>query len=107
MRLQKLTHLEHDKLEDEKNQLLKTIEFLEGLLSDHDKMSQVIVNELLDVKARYQDERRSRIVNFDNTLLEEEIELKEKAEQDENFAAEDVPSDNDKIDYAKDVESEN
>ena len=111
MRLQKLTHLEHDKLEDEKNQLLKTIEFLEGLLSNHDKMSQLIVNELLDVKARYQDERRTRIVNFDNTLLEEEIELKEKAEQDENFVSEDISSDNNEADNElnsaeEDVESE-
>ncbi|MGM9998118.1 MAG: DNA topoisomerase (ATP-hydrolyzing) subunit A [Candidatus Bruticola sp.] len=80
MRLQKLTHLEHSKLEEEKEQLIKTINLLEKLLNDHGEMSQVIINELLEVKARYQDERRTKIIKFDGDLLEEEIKLKAKFE---------------------------
>lgn len=62
MRLQRLTGLERHKLEDEHQELQNTIAYLEGLLADALKMNEVIRTELLEVRARYGDERRTRIV---------------------------------------------
>ena len=62
MRLQRLTGLERSKLEEEHQELQNTIAYLEGLLADALKMNEVIRTELLEVRARYGDERRTRIV---------------------------------------------
>ena len=64
MRLQKLTHLERGKLEEEKISLEKTVAYLEGLLASREKMGAVIITELEDIKARYGDERRTRIIDI-------------------------------------------
>ena len=61
MRLQKLTGLERDKLRAEYDELLATIADLEDILARIERRMEIITQELLDVKERYGDERRSDI----------------------------------------------
>jgi len=63
MRLRQLTGLEQDKLREEYDALLKTIEDLKDILDKKDRRMQIIKDELLEVKAKYGDGRRSEI-NF-------------------------------------------
>ncbi|MBS9464332.1 DNA gyrase subunit A [Flagellimonas sp. 389] len=63
MRLRQLTGLEQDKLREEYDELLKTIEDLKDILANKDRRMQIITDELLEVKEKYGDERRSEI-NF-------------------------------------------
>lgn len=67
MRLQKLTHLERGKLEEEQRSLTALVASLEELLADQTKMDEVIITELEGVKARHGDERRTRFASFTNT----------------------------------------
>jgi len=61
LRLQKLTGLERDKLKEEHAELMKLIERLENILSDEGMRMDIIKEELLEVKEKYGDERRSII----------------------------------------------
>lgn len=61
MRLRQLTGLEQDKLRSEFEQLMKTIEDLKDILDKKDRRMQIIKDELLVVKDKYGDERRSTI----------------------------------------------
>ena len=61
MRLRQLTGLEQDKLRSEFEQLMKTIEDLKDILEKKDRRMQIIKDELLVVKDKYGDERRSSI----------------------------------------------
>ncbi|WP_300438045.1 DNA gyrase subunit A [Christiangramia sp.] len=61
MRLRQLTGLEQDKLRAEYDEILKTIEDLEDILARKERRMQVIKDELLEVKEKYGDERRSQI----------------------------------------------
>ncbi|MCQ6963092.1 DNA gyrase subunit A [Methanolobus chelungpuianus] len=61
MRLQKLTGLERQKIEDEYNELIKLIAELEEILSSDEKKYNIIRSELLDLKERFGDERRTKI----------------------------------------------
>ena len=63
MRLRQLTGLEQDKLREEYDALLLTIEDLKDILDKKDRRMQIIKDELLEVKDKYGDERRSEI-NF-------------------------------------------
>ncbi len=62
MRLQRLTGLERQKIEDEYKETIKQIERLKGILKSEDKRNLIIKEELLDIKKRYGDERRTEIV---------------------------------------------
>ncbi len=62
MKLQKLAGLERKKIEDELNELLKLIAHLRDLLSSPKKMLKIIRDELLEIKEKYGDERRTKIV---------------------------------------------
>src|SRR5690625_4463321 len=62
MRLQRLTGLEREKIEEEYEQLLKQIEELKDILDDEAKVLANIKEELLEIKERYNDERRTEIV---------------------------------------------
>lgn len=62
MRLQQLTGLERKKLEEEYLGLIKEIERLKSILSDPKKVLGVVRQELLDLKTKYGDERRTKIV---------------------------------------------
>ncbi len=62
MQLRRLTGLERQKLEDEHAELLKTIAYLEGLLASPEQQRRVIREDLLELKERYADPRRTRIL---------------------------------------------
>ncbi len=61
MRLQKLTGLERDKIRAEYDELMKTIEYLKSILDNEDLRMNIIKEELLEVKEKYGDERKSLI----------------------------------------------
>ncbi len=61
MRLRQLTGLEQDKLRAEYDELLKTIEDLKDILARKERRMEVIKDELLEIKNKYGDERRSLI----------------------------------------------
>ena len=62
MRLRALTGLEHGKLTAERDELMKLIAHLTEVLENESMQMQIIKDELLDMKAKYGDERRSQIV---------------------------------------------
>ena len=61
MRLIRLTGLEIEKLKQELKELSELIEYLNSILESHDKLMQIIVEELEEVKRKYSDERKSSI----------------------------------------------
>ena len=61
MRLRQLTGLEQDKLRNEYDELLKTINDLKDILDKKDRRMEIIKTELLEIKEKYGDERRSKI----------------------------------------------
>lgn len=61
MRLQKLTGLERDKIKAEYEELMKTIEYLKSILGDKVLRMEIIKDELLEIKEKYGDERRTAI----------------------------------------------
>jgi DNA gyrase subunit A len=63
MRLQRLTGLERQKIEDEYQDLIKLIAELKAILADRDKVLAIIKDELADIKNKYGDERRTEIVD--------------------------------------------
>ncbi len=63
MRLRQLTGLEQDKLRSEYDEILKSIEEFKDILARKERRMEIIKEELIEVKARYGDERRSEI-NF-------------------------------------------
>ncbi|HIY75218.1 MAG TPA: DNA gyrase subunit A [Candidatus Sphingobacterium stercorigallinarum] len=63
MTLRRLTGLERDKIKDEYAELMKTIEYLKDVLANEDLRMQIIKDELLEVKEKFGDERRSQIVH--------------------------------------------
>ena len=67
MRLRRLTGLERDKIEEELNELLKLIEELRGILASEEKVLNIIKEELLEIKEKYGDKRRTDI---DMTAIE-------------------------------------
>ena len=80
LRLQRLTALERQKVEQEHRDLREKIEYLESVLADDAKVYEVIKEELAEVKAAYADERRTAItaeegVDFEieDLIAEEEM----------------------------------
>lgn len=63
MRLQKLTGLERDKIEMEYNDIAEKIEEFRNILSNRDRQTSIIKDELLELKDRYGDGRRTQIVH--------------------------------------------
>ena len=62
MRLQRLTGLERDKIKEEYEELQRQIEYFNKILSDEALRMQIIKDELLEIKEKYGDERRTEIV---------------------------------------------
>jgi DNA gyrase subunit A len=63
MTLRRLTGLERDKIKDEYNELMKTIEYLQSILDDEGLRMQIIKDELTEMMEKYGDERRTQIVH--------------------------------------------
>ena len=75
MTLGKLTGMERDKIEDELSKLHALIVELEGILADSAKIDQIIKDEMLEIKKKFSDERRTEILPAtDDIDLEDLIE---------------------------------
>ncbi len=71
MRLQRLTGLEREKIENEYNELMAKIAEYKAILADEQLVLDIISEELLEIKERFNDERRSEIT-FDMDSIEDE-----------------------------------
>lgn len=63
MRLQKLTGLERDKIDTEYGEIVEKIAEYRSILSDREKQTSIIKEELLEIKDRYGDERRTEVIH--------------------------------------------
>jgi DNA gyrase subunit A len=73
MRLRQLTGLEQDKLRAEYDELMKTIEYLKSILDNEGLRFKIIKDELIVIRDKYGDERRSVIVYAANDLRMEDM----------------------------------
>ncbi|OYD42621.1 DNA gyrase subunit A [Sphingobacterium cellulitidis] len=73
MTLRRLTGLERDKIKEEYAELMKTIEYLKEVLADESLRFKIIKDELVEVKEKYGDERRSHIVHSAEDLRMEDF----------------------------------
>lgn len=79
LRLQKLTGLERDKIKEEYAELMKLITHLEEILASFEMRMDIIKEELLKIKEKYGDERKSEIVytaediNMEDLIPDEEV----------------------------------
>lgn len=79
MRLRQLTGLEQDKLRAEYDELMKLIADLKDILDKEERRMQIIKDELLEVRAKYGDERRSSIeysaseMRMEDLIADEEV----------------------------------
>jgi DNA gyrase subunit A len=74
MRLQRLTGLERKKIEDEYKETIKLIELLKGLLKSETRRFKVITDELMALKEKYADKRRTEVIKeFEEFSLEDII----------------------------------
>lgn len=79
MRLQRLTGLERAKIDEEYSEVTKLIAHLQAILDDPQKVLQVIIDELNEIKEKYGDERRTEIVassediNIEDMIVEEDV----------------------------------
>jgi DNA gyrase subunit A len=65
MQLRRLTGLERDKIESELKELLALIEKLEAILANESEILRIIKEELLEMKEKYGDDRRSKMINYE------------------------------------------
>lgn len=73
MRLQRLTGLERDKIESEYDDLQEKIKELRAILADEQLLLGVIRSELSDIRDKYGDERRTRIIAAEGDINEEDL----------------------------------
>ena len=79
MTLRRLTGLERDKIKDEYEDLMKTIDYLNSILNDETMRMQIIKGELLEIKEKYGDERKTEIVyssaemNTEDFIADEDV----------------------------------
>jgi DNA gyrase subunit A len=80
MQLRRLTGLERQAIEDELKELLALIGKLEAILADENEILNIIKTELLEMKEKYGDERRSKIINHElGKFSDEELIPEEEA----------------------------
>ena len=79
MRLRRLTGLERDKIEEEYAELMRQIEYLKSILESEEKLLSVIKDELVEIKNKYNDERRTSIekvvneIDIEDLIQEEDV----------------------------------
>lgn len=73
LRLQRLTGLEREKIEEEYQEVLKKIEWLKSVLADESKIMTIIKDELSAVKEKYGDARRTTITYDMSEMSEEDL----------------------------------
>lgn len=76
MTLGRLTGMERQKIQDELDRLHALISELEGILADEGKIKEIIKSEMLEIKNKYSDPRRTRI-----EIAENEIDLEDLIEK--------------------------
>jgi DNA gyrase subunit A len=72
MRLQRLTGLEREKIEEEYKELVKLISDLKAILASEEKVLEIIRKELLEIKEKFNDERRTEIIVTGIEAIEDE-----------------------------------
>jgi DNA gyrase subunit A len=73
MRLQRLTGLEREKIDNEHKELMETIRWLQEVLGDKNKILSIIKQEIIDIKDRYGDDRRTQIIDGDTEMEDEDL----------------------------------
>lgn len=73
MRMQRLTGLEREKIENEYNELLAKIAEYRDILANEHLVLEIINNELQDIRDRYGDERRTEITVGEESILDEDL----------------------------------
>jgi DNA gyrase subunit A len=79
LRLQKLTGLERDKIKEEYEELMKTIAYLKEILDNVELRMKIIKDELIEIREKYGDERRTEIeyaggdVSIEDMIADEEV----------------------------------
>lgn len=73
MRLQRLTGLEREKIDNEHKELMETIKWLHELLADRARILNLIREELTEIKERYGDPRRTQIIEGEAALEDEDL----------------------------------
>ncbi|MEM2963267.1 MAG: DNA gyrase subunit A [Candidatus Anstonellales archaeon] len=73
MKLSRLTSLEHEKIIEEHLELQKNIAWLTSILEDEKKILQIVKEESIDMKKKYGDVRRTKIVEFEGDLDIEDL----------------------------------
>ncbi|NLZ54218.1 MAG: DNA gyrase subunit A [Thermoanaerobacteraceae bacterium] len=78
MRLKRLTALEREKIEEEYEELLKKIEYYKKVLSDEKLVLSIIKEEILQIKAKFGDKRRTQITHDEGDLDIEDLIAEEE-----------------------------
>jgi len=73
MRLQRLTGLEREKIQQQYKEIMEKIEYLERVLADEGLRMQIIQEELLEIKKKYGDERRTEIMHAEGEISIEDL----------------------------------
>lgn len=79
MRLQRLTGLEREKIENEYDELMKTVNYLREVLEKEEMVLKIIKDELIEIKNKYGDERRTSIernsneINYEDLIQEQSV----------------------------------
>jgi len=79
MRLQRLTGLEREKIEEEYREVIKTIEYLQAVLANERLLLGIIKDELIAIRDKYGDARRTRITAAASELEDEDLIAEEDA----------------------------
>ena len=82
MRLKTLSGLQREKIDDEYNELMKLIAYLKDVLSSEKLVFDIIKEELLEIKEKFGDERKTKIV-----AAEGEIEIEDLIKDEQNVVA--------------------
>jgi DNA gyrase subunit A len=72
MKLRRLTGLEREKVEEELRELLQLISNLKDILASEEKVLEIVKNELIEIKNKYNDDRRTLIDNTSIDYIEDE-----------------------------------
>ena len=74
MRLQRLSGMNYDKIVEERKNLLEEVEYFKSVLADNSKKNEILINELTEIKSRFNDERKSEIaLNQDIDISNEDL----------------------------------
>ena len=73
MQLRRLSGLERDKIENEYQEILKTIADLEDILANHSRVLQIIHDDLMEINQKYGDERKTEISDASFDMEDEDL----------------------------------